>query len=264
MTVSGSIGIIGGSGMLGSAIARALLDRKILQPSHLWISNRSGNRAGFEAWPEVRITNDNAQLCEACDVIILSVPPAMAPDISIDGAGRLVISVMAAVTVDDLRKLTGSDRIVRAMSSPAAALGLAYSPWVATSQVNAADRAGVTEIFRACGVTDEIDNEAHLDHFTAMTGPVPGFVAYYAQCMIDHAVNAGIAPDVADRAMRQLFLSAGAMMANSKASPAEHVQDMIDYAGTTAAGLVSMKNSPIARAISEALDASADKARSMR
>ena len=264
MTDAHKIGIIGGSGMLGRAIAHALLDRKVLPASDLWVSNRSGDRTGFEQFSEVNVTTDNARLCDACEVLILTVPPALAPEIGIEAPSRLVISVMAGVTLDELQALTGSDRVVRAMSSPAAQLGLAYSPWVASPATSAVDRDRIARIFSACGATDEIGDESHIDHFTAMTGPVPGFVAFYAECMIDYAVKAGIAPEIADRAIRQLFFSAGAMLAHGEASPAAHVQQMIDYAGTTAAGLVAMKNSPIRDAIGEGLDAAVEKARKMR
>ncbi|MBU4528331.1 MAG: NAD(P)-binding domain-containing protein [Hoeflea sp.] len=257
-------GIIGGSGMLGRAIAHALLDRMVLPASDLWISNRSGSKAGFEQFPDVHVTTDNAQLCAACEVLILSVPPALAPGIGIHAPGKLVISVMAGMTIKELQALTGSDRVVRAMSSPAAQLGLAYSPWVASPAIDATDRDRVTNIFSACGATDKIADENHLDHFTAMTGPVPGFVAFYADCMIDYAVKAGIPPAIADRAIRQLFFSAGAMLAHSEASPADHVQQMIDYAGTTAAGLAAMRNSSISGAIAEGLDAAVEKARNIR
>ena len=264
MTASlGSIGIIGGSGMLGRSIAYALLDRRIVEPSDLWVSNRSGSSAGFEQFAGVNVTGDNARLCDACKTVILCVPPASAPEIAIEVPDHLVISVMAGVTMDALQALTGSGRIVRAMSSPAAELGLAYSPWVASAQIDATDRAGINEIFEACGTTDEIDDEAHLDHFTAMTGPVPGFVAFYAQCMIDYASRAGIAPDIADRAIRQLFFASGAMLAHGTATPSDHVKQMIDYDGTTAAGLVSMQDSPIAKAIAEGLDAAVERARNI-
>ncbi|MEM5474229.1 pyrroline-5-carboxylate reductase dimerization domain-containing protein [Hoeflea sp. AS60] len=259
-----SIGIIGGSGMLGSAISTALLDRKAVEETDLWISNRTGSKAGFEQFPQVNFTTDNKQLSEACDVVILSVPPASASQASVQVPGKLVISVMAGIGIDELRSLTGSDRIVRAVCSPAAAIGLAYSPWVATAEIDDGNRATVAAIFEACGSTDEIADEAHLDHFTAMTGPVPGFVAYYAECMIDYAVKAGISPEIADRAIRQLFFSAGAMLAHGKATPSDHVQEMVEYAGTTAAGLNRMKNSPIRDAIAAGLDAAVEKARNIR
>ena len=264
MTDAHKTGIIGGSGMLGRAIAHALMDRKIAEASDLWISNRSGSKTGFEQFPEINVTTDNARLSDVCEVLILSVPPALAPEIGIHAPGKLIISVMAGVTIEKLQALTGSDRVVRAMSSPAAQLGLAYSPWVASPATDAADRERVTNIFSACGTTDEIAEEQHLDHFTAMTGPVPGFVAFYAECMIDYAVKAGISPAIADRAIRQLFFSAGAMLAHGEASPADHVQQMIDYAGTTAAGLEAMRNSPIPEAIAQGLDAAVAKARNLR
>ncbi len=57
-------------------------------------------------------------------------------------------------------------------------------------------------IFDACGRTDEVEQEAHIECFTAMTGPVPGFVAFYAKAMVDYATAQGIAPEIADRAVK--------------------------------------------------------------
>src|SRR5690606_14628964 len=138
---------------------------------------------------------------------ILAVPPAAAASIAIAAPGRLVISVMAGVSLARLAALTGATPVVRAMSRPAAGQGLAYSPWVAGSGVTARDRGTVRAIFDACGLTDELAEEDQIDQFTAMTGPVPGFVALYADAMIRHATARGIAPEVAERAIRQLFLA---------------------------------------------------------
>jgi pyrroline-5-carboxylate reductase len=259
-----SIGIIGGSGMLGSAIARAILEGGAATPETLWISNRSGSSAGFEDWPGIRFTTNNQSLVDACDVVLLSVPPALVDDLGISAPDRLVMSVMAGVTIAEISALTGARRIVRAMSSPAAALGLAYSPFVASADVTDADRAVAKRMFEACGKTDEVADEGQIDFFTALTGPVPGFVAYFAECMVDSAIRQGVAPEIADRAVRQLFHASGVAMAESKATPAEHVREMIDYAGTTAAGLNAMQASPLARAIAEGLDAACSAARRMR
>ena len=56
------IGIVGGSGALGSAIARALIRDRFVTPERLWISNRSGNTSGFEEWPGTRFTTHNQEL----------------------------------------------------------------------------------------------------------------------------------------------------------------------------------------------------------
>ena len=102
------IGIIGGTGMLGGAIAQGLLDRKAVPAADLWVSNRSGSRAGLEQFPQVNVTTDNAELSEACEIIILSLPPALAREIALSVPERLVISVMAGVTIEELQAITRS------------------------------------------------------------------------------------------------------------------------------------------------------------
>jgi pyrroline-5-carboxylate reductase len=170
---------------------------------------------------------------------------------------------MAGVTLEQLQHLSGCSRVIRAMSSPAAEKGLAYSPWFASPDVTAEDRENTRSVFGAIGQTDEVFDEQQIDHFTALIGPVPGFVAYYADCMVNYAVANGIQPAIADRAIRQLFHASGVVLAESAASPGEQVKAMIDYAGTTAAGLQVMKASPLAASIAEGLKAAFEKSRSI-
>jgi pyrroline-5-carboxylate reductase len=263
MAAAHSIGIVGGNGALGGAIARALLRSRYVVPERLWISSRSGAATGFDEWPGTRFTTHNQELVEASEVVVLSVQPHQASSVGIDAGNRLVISVMAGVTAEQIVRLTGTQRVVRAMSSPAADLGLAYSPWCASGAVTEADRTATRGLFEACGATDEVADEDQIDLFTGLTGPVPGFVAYYADCMVNYAVERGVEPAIAERAMRQLFHAAGVVLAQSPTSPAEQVRAMIDYAGTTAAGLEFMRASPLAEAIEQGLDAAYDKARTI-
>ncbi len=255
------IGIVGGTGMLGSAIAEALLARQVVSPAGLWIASRSGAASVPDKLTGATVTASVRDLAAACDVILLSIPPAAAAELDLDTPDRLVISVMAGVSLDDLSRATGSRRVIRAMSSPAARAGLAYSPWCAGAGVTEQDRGRATAILGACGLTDEVESEAHVECFTALTGPVPGFVAFYAAAMADYATGRGIPPGIADRAIRQLFLGAGTMMASGSMTPAAHVRQMIDYAGTTAAGLEAMERSSIAAEIAGALDAAVARTR---
>ena len=260
MPAKPSIGVIGGSGMLGRAIVQALVERSMPPAPNLWVSNQSGAQLGFGA---CTVTTDNQTLVEACDVIVLCVPPAQISTLNIVAHDRLLVSVMAGITIDQIKALTGAHRVVRAMSSPAAAQGLAYSPWAASAEVSDHDRFWVRALFDPCGQTDELPDEHAIDYFTAMTGPVPGFVAYFAACMVDYATAQGISPKIADRSVRQLFLAAGTIMATSAASPQDPVRQMIHYQGTTAAGLNAMIKAGIADGIAKGLDAAVAKCRAM-
>lgn len=256
-----SLGIVGGTGMLGGAMARAMLRAGVVAEDDLWLANRSGARAGFEEFPAVTVTVDVASLVGVCDVVLLSVPPAQAGRMDVTARGKLVVSVMAGVSRTRLSEITGAARVVRAMSSPAAELGLAWSPWIASGEVTEDDKAGITRLLGACGGAAEVAREEDIELFTAMTGPVPGFVAHFADSMVRYAVSRGITPEIADRAIRQLFLGAGNMMAEGAATPADHVREMINYAGTTAAGLLAMRDSGIDADIARALDAAVARTR---
>lgn len=250
-----SIGIIGGTGQLGRAIALGILQNKSFMSEKLWISSRSNNSSVFNKEHEIEFTSYNQDLVDSCQIVILSVPPHLLPAIDINAEGRLIISVMAGVTIERLKQVTKARRIVRAMSNPAAEIGLAYSPWCGGAELLNRDKQWTQRILATCGLTDEVPDENQIDQFTALTGPVPGFVAYFADCMVQYAVKNGIDPVVADRAICQLFQASGVLLAQSNASPTKYVSDMVSYAGTTAMGLEAMKSSPLAESIEQGLAA---------
>jgi homoserine dehydrogenase len=219
----------------------------VVSAETLVFANRSGRVAGFEAWPGLRVVTTPQALADGCEMLLLAIPPAELPRLRLHVPDLPVMSVMAGATVGQLARHTGSRRILRAMSSPAAESGLAFSPVFAAPEATAADRAMAARLLGACGAVVFVDAEAQIDQFTALTGPVPGFVAFFARCMVDHATRSGIAPDVADRAVRQLFLAAGKALAEGGMTPAEHVRAMIDYAGVTAAGLTCSRKAASAR-----------------
>jgi len=262
MTAPLRLGVIG-TGALGGAIARAALQAGVVTPESLLLANRSGRMEGFADWPDLEVTTDPQALADRCEMILLAIPPAALGDLQLRAPDLPVLSVMAGATVAALTRRTGSARILRAMSSPAAERGLAYSPIFAAPAATPLDRDRAARLLGACGILDFIDREAQIDSFTALTGPVPGLVAFFARAMVEHAERSGIAPAIADRAIRQLFLASGTILSADPPTPAAHVAEMIAYAGTTAAGLELLETSDAARILDRALGAATDRARTI-
>lgn len=255
------LGILGGTGALGGAIARGLIRSGRYTPAQILLVGRRG-QGGLADHPDLAYSDDIQRLNQDCAAVLLSVPPQQAGQIRL-GAPGPVLSVMAGIPIASLQRIAGTDRVIRAMSSPAAADGLAYSPWVAAPGATQADRALAAALLSAIGASDELTQEAHLDVFTAITGPVPGFVALFAEAMAAYARDQGVAQDVAERAVRQLFKASGAMLGADPAAPADQVQAMIDYAGTTAAGLTAMQEAGLQQVVSAGLEAAVAKARAL-
>jgi pyrroline-5-carboxylate reductase len=102
--------------------------------------------------------------------------------------------------------------------------------------------------------------EPDIEYFTGLTGSGFAFPALMARAMIDHAVANGVAPELADIAVRQLMLGAGTYVSKSPDSASEIVRTFIDYAGTTAAGLTAMIEKGSDDAVKAGLDAAWNKA----
>jgi pyrroline-5-carboxylate reductase len=243
-------------------MARAALRAGVVSPDSLRLVTRSGRASGFEAWPAVRASDDPGTL-DACDLVLLAVPPAALPAVRPVPGDGAVVSVVAGATIARVQAATGTRRVLRAMSSPAAEQGLAFSAVCAAGDVTEADRDRTARLLAACGAVETVGDERLIDVFTALTGPVPGFVAYFAEAMAAFAVAEGVPAAVADRAVRQLFLASGRALAEEAATPAGQVQAMVDYAGTTAAGLVALRRSAVANEVAAALGAAMARARSI-
>lgn len=252
-----ALGVLGlvGCGQLGGAIGGRLLRAGVVAPEQLWVCNRRGPAGALADIHGINWTRDPQEVAERCPTLLLALPPAQGRELRLKAEDRLIVSVMAGITAAQLQAISGAARVVRGMSNPAAEVGQAYSPWFAAPAISAADRAMVSALFGACGATDEVPEEGQIDVFTAVTGPVPGFVAYFAEAMQDYAQRQGVAPDIARRAIAQLFLASGQILAGTEKPASVFVQEMIDYAGTTAAGLNAMKASPLAALVAEGLEA---------
>lgn len=254
------IGIIGGSGWLGGAIAQALLDTNLATPDRLTLSYRSKRPSLLDGayW-----TTDNQELADRSDVIIVSVRPVDWPSLAVAAPGKLAISVMAGIRLAELAGHLKTDRVVRALPNAAAEVRRSYTPWVASPAVTDADRSTVRGIFNACGVTDEVGSEADIDYLTGLSGSGPAFPALLAQAMMRDAVTSGIDPGIARRAVTSVLIGTGLLFDKNPEDPADTVETFLSYRGTTAAAIEAMLAGGFEAAVAQGLSAAREKSLSM-
>ncbi len=258
------LGIIGGTGWLGGAIATRLLTKRFLPPQRMVLSNRSGNMGAFAPWRGITVTTDNAELVAASDIVMLAVRPGDFAALKVDCSDKLVVSVMASVPISRIAELTGAERIVRTMPNPSVEFGEGFTPWYATREVSLKEKGHVSALFDTCGPTEELRCEDHIDYFTGLTGPVPGFLGYVADAMIQAAIAHGIEPGLAERAVRHHCVAAAHEIDRAPYDPAQMVKMTLDYGGTTAAGFRAADEAGARRAIAAGLKAAWEVARKDR
>jgi pyrroline-5-carboxylate reductase len=255
-----TIGIIGANGWLGRSFASALVDTGVVEAGCLTLSYRSGKP---QILPQAKWTTDNRQLVDRSDIVIVSVRPQDFPAVEVTAAGKLVVSVMAGITLAELARRFGSDRVVRALPNAGAEVGKSYTPWVASDAVTHEDRQALSRIIEACGTADEVFREDDIDYFTGMTGSGPAFPALLAAAMMEDAVGRGIDPEVAHRAVNAVLVGTGRLVESRGENPRDLVQVFLDYQGTTAAAIRAMQAGGFNASVSHGLQAAFQKSVSM-
>ena len=254
------IGVIGGAGWLGGAIATAVLDAGIAAPSDLALSYR---RQRPDRFPGAFWTTDNQALADRSDVIVLSVRPADWQPLAVDAKDKLVISVMAGIRLSALCAQHRTHRAVRTLPNAAAEVRKSYTPWIASDGAGEDDRRIVRAIFGACGVEDEVRSETEIDYLTGLTGSGPAFPALLAEAMMADAVAHGLDREVARRAVNTVLVGAGRLLERRDDCPAETVRTFLDYRGTTAAGIEAMNSAGFGTAVARGLTAAFEKSARM-
>ncbi|NIC06533.1 pyrroline-5-carboxylate reductase family protein [Billgrantia bachuensis] len=255
MSQDAVIGIIGGQGWMGRALGMALLERNVVSPERLVISSRSGRGEAYRDWPEVRCVKDNRELVALADVIVLSVRPEDLAGLDIDAHDKLVISLLAMASFQEVASQVGSRRVVRAMPNAAAEIRRAYFPWFGAPQVTGEEKRLVQALLGSCGTARELPNESDLDYLTALSGAGPAYPALLAQSMLEHARSAGLSDEIAQEAVMQTLVGGSLLLEKLGAEPGDMVDRLIAYDGTTAKGLRTMIDEDIGQAIHRGLDA---------
>lgn len=256
MTIDQHIGIIGGNGWLGSAIARAAVTKSVLASEQVIMSGRSKQSSAADI-PGTGWTIDNGELVGMSDVIVLSVRPEQFAGIDINASNKLVVSVMAGISARTISESTGADEVVRALPNAAASIGHSFTPWFASPGVTPGNKRLVQTLFAACGHAAEVPEEAHIDYCAGMTGTGAAFPALLAEALIAHAVEHGLPRSLAERAARSVVADASQLFAGPQDDTGEIVQTMIDYGGITAQALQAMRDQGFNEAVAAGLDASA-------
>lgn len=256
-----TLGIVGGGGWLGGAIARAALDNGIIAPDQLILSWRNRPPDGF---PNVALTQDNRALFNNSDVVLLAVRPEDWPTVAHASLGKLVLSVMAGVGMATLAEGHQTTRVIRALPNAAAEVGASYTPLVASPGATEADRVYARRLFGACGAVDELAKEAQLDYLSGLTGTGPAYPSLMAQAMVADATARGIPEAAARRAVNMLFIGTGRLIEKDNPDPAATVETFMAYRGVTAAGLAAMQNNGLIEAVRVGLSAALARTHAMQ
>lgn len=201
------------------------------------------------------------------DVIVLAVKPQYAPEVYPDiklamAKEKIIISVMAGVTVEELKRQTGAVKIVRAMPNTPAMLGEGMTCISYSGEVTEVEKEVVRKLFLCVGKIEEIP-EGLLNAAICANGSSPAFVYMFMEALADGVVKYGIPRDMAYRLVGQTVLGSAKMLLETREHPGKLKDAVCSPGGTTIAGVAALEEYGLRNAVMKAADACYEKAENM-
>lgn len=202
------------------------------------------------------------QQLEALAAALAALEPVAASPAGAVPPRRLLISVLAGVSLTRLQRLFPHCSCVRAVPNTPALVraGLTALSW--GDGVEPARREWVRALFAHVGEVLELP-ESQLDAFLALTSSGPAFVALVAEAMADGAVAAGLPRQLAQHLAHRTLAGTAALLHERELHPGQ-LKDMVTSpGGTTIAGLRQLERAGLRSALLEAVLAAAERSRAL-
>ncbi len=185
-------------------------------------------------------TATNEQAASEADVLIMAVKPqafanvAQALKAAVQQRKPLILSIAAGVQADSIANWLGGDvAVVRTMPNTPALIGCGATGLYANEFVAAAQRQRAEAIMSAVGITVWVDDEAHMDTVTALSGSGPAYFFLIMEAMQQTAEQLGLSADTARLLTLQTALGATQMALASELTLEQLRLNVTSPGGTT-------------------------------
>jgi len=261
------IGFIG-AGKMASALVRGVISAGGFDARNITVFDlNAAATAKLQNGIGVSVAQSAADCVAASDVVFVCVKPGDAAS-ALTGfgdalSGKLVVSIMAGVSVDDLTELCGEGaRVVRAMPNTAAVVGASATVYCAGAGVSDDDLALVQRIFDSVGMSVAVP-EMWINAVTGLSGSGPAYALLMIEALAEGGVHAGLPRAFALQLAAQTVYGAGKLAAETGEHPAILREAVTSPGGTTAAGLSVLEAAAMRSAVAEAVIAAAERADEM-
>jgi len=189
--------------------------------------------------------------------LILAVKPYALESVSLflSGNANSVISVLAGVSLDELRSKLNARYFIRAMPNIAAY----YKKSMTTLYGDYDFKDDATKICESFGSVFWLDKESDIDVTTAVAGSGIAFLAMVSEAIEDGAVKEGLKRDCAKQIVAGLFEGFGDLVKNIEPSVIKN--EVMSPGGTTAAGYFELEDGKVRSSFIKAIMSATKRAR---
>jgi len=258
------LGVIGG-GVMGEAIISCLLRLGIYDCVDIGVSDRAAERLDYlKAKYQVSTYSTNTDILQA-EIILLAIKPQAFIEASakhkefhrteldkFTPKHKLVISIMAGITLAQLEKSFAESPVIRAMPNTPAQVGAGITALCAGKLARSEHLLQAHKIFAAVGEVVEVP-ESMLNAVTGLSGSGPAYVALMVEAMADGGVAMGLSRAIALQLAIQTLLGTAELIKQTGIHPGQLKDQVSSPGGTTIAGIRQLEKLGVRFALIEAV-----------
>lgn len=258
-----------GTGNMGGALAVALA--KTVNPSSIYLANRTKEKAETLASQIGAHVSDNKKIAASCTYIILGVKPQMmketlaelAPVLAKRTDAFVLVSMAAALTTDTIQDYAnGTYPIIRIMPNTPVRVGEGVIMYCNTESARPYIH-DFTKSFAAAGLVDAID-EQHIDAGSVITGCAPAYADMFMEGMAIGAEKIGLPKEKIVKYITQMLLGSAKLAQNSEDDFSTLRIKVCSPGGSTIEGVKKLQNLEFTTAIASAVSASYNRTLEMK
>jgi pyrroline-5-carboxylate reductase len=255
---------------MGEAIISCLLRLGVYGHEDIGVSDRSSERLIFLKDKYQIFTSPNNLEMLGAEILLLAVKPQVftanskedrefSPIALKNSSPKLVISIMAGVTVAQLEQSFTEIPVIRSMPNTPAQVGAGITALCPGKFASAEHLQLAKQIFEAVGAVVEVP-ESLLNAVTGLSGSGPAYVALTIEAMADGGVMMGLPRMIALQLATQTLLGTAELIKQTGIHPAELKDRVSSPGGTTIAGIRQLEKLGMRSAIIEAVCAATQRA----
>ncbi len=256
-----TIAFIGGGNMAGSLISGVIAHG--FNPEGVWVSDPNEERLDELADRfSVNTTPENRHAIGAADIVVLAVKPqvleAVCSDIAaaVQEKNPLIVSIAAGVPTAILNQwLNGNVALIRTMPNTPASIGCGATALYATAMVSERQRNLAETLMRSVGITIWVDDEAHMDAVTALSGSGPAYFFLVMEAIEKTGVRLGLPTEASRLLTLQTAFGAAKMALESSDDVAVLRQRVTSPGGTTERAITALEEGNLMNLFETALTA---------
>ena len=261
MSSQPTIGIIG-AGHMGLCLVAGLVADNY-PADRIWINDcHTEKLESLQQNYDVHISTQLHTMINHCDMVILAVKPQHIMDVCTNMTSclerklPLIISIAAGITIQQLQQALGAAvSIIRAMPNTPALLKCGATALYASGTVSLQQCEWAEMLMRAVGTVVWLEQEAHMDVVTALSGSGPAYFFWLMENMQKAAIAMGLAPKTAELLTVQTALGAAKMAMSSDSDVATLRAQVSSPRGTTEQAMQYLEQQGAGDLIAAALQA---------